>query len=102
MNWGSVALGCLAIASWLSAGLLLRKARERPRIGALTVWAVSAVILSAFGTVCLALMLNRQLGMPWFDDDASRALFGLAVFAILLISPSWLVLYFADRLGSRR
>jgi len=102
MNVGSVALGFIAIASWLSAGLLVSKARQKPRIGALTVWAVSALVLSAFGTVCLALMLNRQLGMVWFDADTAGALFAVSLLAILLISPSWLVLYFADRLGSRR
>ena len=102
MSVGSVALGLIALASWLSAGLLVSKARERPRIGALTVWAASALVLSIFGTVCLALMVNRQLGLPWFGEETARLLFAVSVLVILLISPAWLVLYFADRLGSGR
>ena len=101
MSWGSIALGCFAIAAWLSAFLFVRAALERPRIGALNHWAVSALLLSLFGTVCLVVMVNRERAYEWFPPDVAAILFGLAVFGVLLIPPAWLFGYITNRLGKR-
>lgn len=99
MSEGSAALAFLAIASWLASFLLVRKAIVKPRIGALTAWAASAVVLSAFGSISLLILINRDAGYAFFDIETGRRLFASVAFAVLLIPPVWLALYGLDRLG---
>ena len=102
MNWLSVALIALTIASWASTFLLVRAARQPPRIGALVERAIIAVVLSAFGTVCVVIVFNTDAGWEWFTNDAARALFRLSLFAFLLIPVVWLGLYLTNRLGDEQ
>jgi len=102
LNWLSVALIALTITSWASTFLLVRAARQPPRIGALVERAIIAVVLSAFGTVCVVIVFNTDAGWEWFTNDAARALFRLSLFAFLLIPCVWLGLYLTDRLGERQ
>jgi len=99
LNWLSIALGALTIASWASTFLLVRAARRPPHIGALTERAVIAVILSAFGTICVVLVLNTDTGQGFIAVDLARVLFRFSLFAFLLIPCVWLGLYVTNRLG---
>lgn len=95
MNWLAVALVALTVASWASTFLLIRAARERPRIGALNERAYIAVAMSAFGTVCVWLALNTE-------SDIARVVFRLCLVAFLLFPVYWLFLYFTHGLGDKR
>jgi hypothetical protein len=99
VNWLVVALGALTIASWASTFLLVRAAWQRPRIGALTERAVISVILSAFGTVCVFLVINTDSGATFLTLDVARAVFRLCLLAFLLVPVLWLGLYLRNGLG---
>jgi hypothetical protein len=98
VNYLTIAIGCLVVASWLSSGLLVRHALVRPRIGALTDRAIIAVIISIFGTVSVLLTLNTDTGWAFFAVDVARATFRLSVLALLFVPVMWLALYLTDRL----
>ncbi len=102
MNWLTVALFALVVASWASTVLLFRAALLRPRIGALTERAVIALIISAFGTVCAFLVMNTETGGSLLALDAARVVFRLLLLGFLLVPVYWLWLYATNRLGHRQ
>jgi hypothetical protein len=102
MTWLTIALSALALAAWASTVLLVRAALVRPHIGALTERAVIAVLLSAFGTVCVVLVWNSDSGQALFAIDAARILFRVCLFGLLLVPTIWIVLYATNRLGHGR
>lgn len=99
MNALSIALGFLAIASALSAGLLVGAARRKPRIGALTERAFLAVKDAVFGIVCVALVWNTDTSQALLPLEVARLLFRGLLFVNLMIPPFWLALWFTNRLG---
>lgn len=99
MNALSLALALLAFSSAISAALLVRAARKRPRIGALTERAFLAVKDALFGIVCVVLVWNTDTSQALLPLEVARILFRGLLFLNLLIPPIWLVLYLTNRLA---
>lgn len=98
MNWLAVSIGFLTVASWTSTFLLVKAALVKPRIGALIDRALIALIISAFGTVSMLLVINTETGWAFFALDVATATFRLSVLGLLLVPTLWIVLYLTDRL----
>lgn len=94
-----MALGCLAIASWCSTGLLVRAALQKPRIGALTERAVIAVILAIIGAISVVIVWNTESGFALFPTEVARTLFRVGLFVMFAIPLYWLWLFVTNRLG---
>lgn len=91
MNWLSLALAALALASWLSTYLLIEEARKAPRIGALTDRAVIGVLLSVMGTAGLVLSIATF--------DPARFIFAGSFLALVVMPSWWLFRFFTGRLS---
>jgi hypothetical protein len=50
------------VVAWVATALLVTRAVQRPRIGALTERAALSVLLSLFGTLCVVLVYNTESG----------------------------------------
>jgi hypothetical protein len=85
--------------SWLSAVILWRAARQRPRIGVLTERAVIAVAIGIMVTTGGILTFNRNADHSLFGVEAARIIFSLAVVAIGIVPVYWTVIWFLGRLG---
>lgn len=93
------ALGCFALASWLSSALLVRAAIKRPWIGALVERSVLAVLLSFYGSLGWLLTWNRESGYALFPIDLARALFVASLFLLFVVPVLWLGLFGTNKLG---
>lgn len=89
----------LVPVTWLSTGILVVYAYQRPRIGALTERAVIAVMISLLITASAVLVLNTALGRTLFDADLARIIFRVSLLGIGLVPAAWLVLFLTKRLG---
>jgi hypothetical protein len=98
-TWLTVLLTLVAIAAWVATAVLVRAAFQRPRIGALTERAVVAFFQSAFGTVCVILVLNTDTNGSILAIEAARILFRVLLLGLLLTPVWWLYLYLSNRLG---
>lgn len=96
------ALGCFAVAAWGSTALLVRAALRKPRIGALTERAILAFIISAYGTLGVLLLWNRESGFTLLPINVARDLFTASLFAVFFMPVVWLILFAANRLGGDR
>jgi hypothetical protein len=77
----------LTVYAWLSAFVLIRVARHRPRVGSLTERAVVAVFIAIFGTVYSVNMLNTQF-LHILDMTGAIVVVRIAVMFLLTI-PAW-------------
>lgn len=89
----------LTVTAWVSAAVLGRAALRPPHIGALTERAVIAVVIALLGTISCIIVLNTDLGRPWFPVAISSALFRLSVLGVLAVPLTWLILWYLGRLG---
>lgn len=95
----SVLVVVLVPFSWVSAVILIRAARQRPRIGALTERAVIAVAIAIMVTAGGVITVNRNADHAFFPIEAARVVFSLAVIVVGAVPLGWTYLWFAGKLG---
>jgi hypothetical protein len=83
----ALVIWALTLYAWLSAIVLIRVARHRPRIGTLTERAIVAVCIALFGTAYSLLMLNTEFLDIVALDQA--IVFVRAFVVVLLTIPAW-------------
>jgi hypothetical protein len=77
----------LTIYAWGSAAVLIRVARNRPRVGALTERALVATIIAIFGTAYSLILVNSEL--IHVADTDTAVLFVRCAVIVLLTIPAW-------------
>lgn len=95
----SVLVVVLVPFSWLSAVVLLRAARRKPRIGALTERAAIAIAIAIMVTAGGLLTINRTTEHTLFPVEIARVVFSLAVIVVGAVPLGWTWLWYSGRLG---
>ena len=98
MNAFALAVGVLTVISALSTVRLVWAAR-REHIGALTERALLATVLSLFGALYTAAIVNTESGFVFLDASTAMTVLRVAVVALLLVPVYWTVLYLRGQLG---
>lgn len=89
----------LVPVTWLSTGLLVMFAWQKPRIGALTERAMIAIVISLLITASAILVLNTLSGQALFPAETARLIFRASLLGVGLVPAAWLVMYATNRLG---
>lgn len=86
--------------SVISAAILIRAARKRPRIGALTERAVIAGVITIMVVSGVSITINRVSGYNLFPIEVARAMFLASLVMLEFVPVGWCVLLLTRRLGN--
>lgn len=95
-----LALLCLPFINWPVAISLVRLARIRPTIGALTERAALAVVIAIVTTIYVGIAANTQTGFPGIDFETSKVILRLLIIGIGLSPLWWLWGYYRGHFAS--
>ena len=95
----SVLVVVLVPFSWISAVILVRAARHKPRIGALTERAAIAIAIAVMVTAGGLLTINRTADHAFFPVDAARVVFSIAIIVVGAVPLAWTWLWVTGGLG---
>lgn len=91
------ALLFLPFINWPVAIMLIRLARIRPTIRALTERAVLALVIAVATTTYVLVAVNTEIGFAMFDFEIGKVILRLLILAIGLFPLWWLWSYYKGR-----
>ena len=97
IDWVLTALVIVAIVSWPATVMLLRLARQEPRIRALTERALYSLVITIFMTVYLAVIWLERTNPDFLASPLVHNIIRVGVVIIGLYPLVWLWLYVTNR-----